>query len=330
MDASSPRTVRADDTSPDTPLFAAIDVGSHSVKLRVAARDPVRRWRTVADAVQITGLGRGEPRRDGLDPTAQDATLAALARFARQLQTVPVAGVAAVGTAVLREAADVDRFVARVRRETGLPLEVIAGEEEARLTYLGAHDAIMDPAGREPREPRPALVACDIGGRSTELAWGRGPRPHDRRSLELGTITLTTRFGLDGAVGPAVVDAATAHAAAVLRQLPALPAGAVLVGIGATPASLEALRRGEAVADGEQVHGARLTLDDIAAQVRRLRSLAAADRRTLAGLHPGRAAVILAGAVLCAAVVAHAGADPLVVSAHGLRRGLLVHRFGAA
>jgi exopolyphosphatase/guanosine-5'-triphosphate,3'-diphosphate pyrophosphatase len=303
-----------------TPLHAAIDVGSYSVKLRVARRRGDR-WETVADEVEVTGLGHGEPRRDGLDPGGREATLAALQRMARTLAALGVREVVTVGTAVLRHAPDTSRFVEEVERRTGLVLEVISGETEARLTYLGAFDALAAPSS--------GLVACDIGGASTEFAWGRTGDPDGRLSLEIGTITLTRRFGLERAVDPATVAAAADAVAATLRELPVLPSDATLVGIGATPASLVALERGEPIADGEQVHGAPVAADLADRWVSRLRRLDARARRDLPGLHPDRAPVILAGAILTRGVLAHRHDATMRVSAHGLRRGLLVDRFGA-
>lgn len=304
------------------PMHAAIDVGSHSIKLCLARRDAQGQWRRVLDQVEVTGLGLGDPSRQGLDPTGRNRTLAALAAMARTCHAHQVAGVAAVGTAVLRSACDAVAFVAAVREQTGLPLEVITGQEEARLTYIGAM------AGLAPCTADGVDLAFDIGGRSTEFAWGRGPRPQQHHSLDLGTITLTDAHGLDHAVTAAVTDKADQQVVASLAELPPRPPVRRLVGIGATPGSLVAMAQERDIADRLDVHQALLPGQTVGALVETLRRLDAAGRRALPGLHPGRAPVILAGSLLVRSIITTWPGIPLMVSATGLREGLLDDRFG--
>jgi exopolyphosphatase/guanosine-5'-triphosphate,3'-diphosphate pyrophosphatase len=305
-----------------SPRAAAIDVGSHSVKLTVAERDG-RNWRTRCERVEITGLGRGEPRRDGLDPAARQRTLAVLSDFADILRREEVGAVVAVATAVLRHAPDAGSFVAAVRERTGIAIEVLSGDEEARLTYLGAVSTLPAPAGGG------IQLVFDIGGASTELAWGSGRRPEGRLSLDLGTIALARRHGLETAVPPETVAEARAEVDGLLAGLPAVPVPVRLVGIGATPTTMLALERGRAIADGDEAHGQPLTREAIARQIERLRRLAAPARRELPGLHPDRAEVVLAGALITAAVAARWSPTPILLSACGLRAGLLRDRFDA-
>ncbi|MEZ4387587.1 MAG: hypothetical protein R3D98_08425 [Candidatus Krumholzibacteriia bacterium] len=303
-------------------MFAAIDVGSHSTKLVLARRDPQGAWRRHLERVVVTGLGLGDPDRDGLDPAGRARTLAALAELARICRDHGVTDVVTAGTAVLRRARDAGDFVDQVRRETGLDLVVISGDEEARLTYLGA------VGGLAPSDDEGVDLAFDVGGRSTELAWGRRDIPDDRRSLDLGTISLMNAYGLDGAVTPEVAAAAAGAVAAALDLLPPVPAVRRLVGIGATPGSLVAIREARDVADSLEVHGARLARDEIAGLCARLRGLDLAARTGLPGLHAGRAPVILAGGLITGAVADRWPAAPLIISATGLREGLLADRFG--
>jgi len=305
------------------PMHAAIDVGSHSAKLCLARRDTRGQWQRVLEQVEVTGLGLGDPSRQGLDPDGRARTLAALAAMARTCAAHQVAGVVAVGTAVLRSARDAATFLAEVREQTGLPLEVITGTEEARLTYVGAM-ADLAPCAADGVD-----LAFDVGGRSTEFAWGRGPRPDQHHSLDLGTITLTAAHGLDGPVTAAVVDDAVQQITAALAGLPPRPPVRRLVGIGATPGSLVAIAQERDIADSLGVHQAPLTGQAVADLVEVLRRLDTTGRRGLPGLHPGRAAVILAGALMVQSITTTWPGIPLIVSATGLREGLLVDRFGA-
>lgn len=304
-------------------LHAAIDVGSHSVKLTLARRDDAGRWQPVLENVRVTGLGAGDPARDGLAPEGCTRTVAALTDFLAICREHDVVRVSAVGTAVFRRADDAPDFVARIRGTLGLTIEVVSGEDEAALTYRGAL-ASLPPAAADRLD-----LACDIGGHSTELAWGSGSEPADLRSLDLGTISLARAHGLDTAATSEQVAAARAAVGDRLAGLSVAGHVARLVAIGATPGSLIALDRGEEIADGAAVHGRPLRRDLVAEQIDRLGPLTTAERRRLAGLHPDRAPVILAGAVIVGAIQDRWPEAPMVVSSAGLREGVLAHRSGA-
>lgn len=304
----------------ESPLFAAVDVGSHSVKLRLARRDPAAGWRTACEQVVITKLGCRELGRSGLSPAGRARTLAALQGFAALATERGVTAVAAVATMVLRQSPDAGAFVAEVHRSTGIDLEVISGQEEARLGYLGAFMSQPPTRGE-------TILVVDIGGASTELAWGRRPRPEGCCSLELGTITLTEAHALDR-IAATRVAAARAQVAAALAAVPAVDAIERILAIGATPASLLSLHDGLDLADSARGHGRELARDAVRAQIERLQRLPAAARRDLPGLHPDRAVVILAGAIITAEIGRRWPRAPMIVSAGGLRLGLLEDRFG--
>ncbi len=309
-------------TKPDSPSppYAAIDVGSHSVKLRIARRTPDG-WVTEMERVDVTALGVGDVARDGLEPAAVDRTLEALRNYAHTARALGAAGVTAAGTAVLRVAAGADRFAACFRDATGIPLDIIEGDEEARLTYLGAVASLPPTEG-------PRLV-FDIGGKSTELAWGRARTPDGRRSLDVGTISLAMAHGLDNLAGADQLDDARRAMDDALATLPTVPAPMQLVGIGATPAGILSLDDGRDLADSMEIHGRPLGRAVVDHWIDRLARVDAGGRRRLPGLNPDRGRVILAGAVITAAIAARWPDAPLVISACGLRVGLLEDRFGA-
>ncbi|MDD5720463.1 MAG: hypothetical protein PHQ53_12310 [Candidatus Krumholzibacteria bacterium] len=307
---------------PPRPLYAVIDVGSHSIKLSVARRNPAAVWQVEFEDVVVTGLGVGNSRENGLDPAACERTVAALQVFAAKIDALGVADYRAVATMVLRRARDAERFVARVREQTGLQLGIISGEDEARLAYLGAYLGLHE-------SPRGPVLAIDIGGSSTEIAWGNGRAPDACVSLPFGTISVTGDHGLADAVSAATVAAATDAVGRSLAEVPVVPALQHLLAVGATPASLAALRLGAPIADSRQAHGLVLAPQDVAMLIDRLRALPAIDRRRLPGLHPERAEVILAGAVIVAAVMRRWPGVAAVVSSCDLRLGVLEDSFAA-
>lgn len=304
-------------------LYAAIDIGSHSVKLTMAWLDPERGWHLADERVLVTGLGRDRQADEPLNGDARVRTLTALRTFAAAAREAGAEAIATVGTAVLREAPDAAAFVTAAHHEAGLDLEVISGQDEARLSYLGAR------LGQVKRAEGPILTV-DIGGGSTEIAWGSTLVPDGVASLPLGSLSLTASFQLAQAVPATVVKEATDHALSVLHTLTNVPLCRRALMLGATPASLIAIIAHQPIADSQESHGLMVRRGAIDAWLDRVRRLDLAGRRAMPGLHPERAAVILGGLVLVHAVAKRWPKARMHVSAYDLRLGLLADRFGGA
>jgi exopolyphosphatase / guanosine-5'-triphosphate,3'-diphosphate pyrophosphatase len=301
--------------------YAAVDVGTNSVKFHVGERSADGEWRTVVDRAEVTRLGEGLASTGRLDEAAIERTAAAVAGMAAEAQREDAEAVAAVGTAGLRVATNADAFVDAVRERCGLRVEVISGEEEARLAYLAARAGLGPVHG--------TAVVFDSGGGSTQFTFGDGDRVDERFSLNVGAVRLTERYGLDGAVSEDALATALAGIAEELRPLDARPAPEAIIGMGGAVTNLAAVAHGLETYDADVVHGTRLDGDEIDHQIERYRTRTAAERRAIVGLQPARAEVILAGACIVRTVVVLLGRDSLVVSDRGLRHGVLVERFGA-
>ena len=163
-------------------LFAVLDLGSNSFHLLLARRQggDLHTVEMGKDKVQLLG-----GFRDGrLTDEAMGRGLDSLRRFAQRLTAVPRSQLRMVGTHALREAENRDDFVAEAERIMGTRLRVISGEEEARLIYTGvAHHAPMKGNGTR--------LVIDIGGGSTELAWGTGAQPGELLSCKTGCVSLS-------------------------------------------------------------------------------------------------------------------------------------------
>ena len=165
-------------------LYAALDLGSNSFHLLLARRS-ADGFETVERIKEKVRLLAGF--RDGrLHPDAMDRGRACLARFAQRLAAVPRGNLKMAGTHALREASNRAEFVRSAEAILGVPLEVVSGQDEARLVYLGV-------AHHLPREPGRGRLVVDVGGGSTELAWGNGHRGEPARvvSLKVGCVSLT-------------------------------------------------------------------------------------------------------------------------------------------
>jgi len=297
-------------------VAAAIDVGSNSVLLLTVAVGLDARVRTVDTALETTRLGTR--LRDGglLDGDARRRTIAAVEAFAARARRAGADGVWAFATAAVRRAADGDAFAREVEETAGVSLEVLSGAREAALAYTAVAHGL--PAVRGP------LLVVDVGGGTTELTLGQGETVGETASLSLGALALT-----ESGASPLA-----AHVDGILAgcELPARAAlrGASLAASGGTATALAALDLGLVHYDPGRVHGHRLARDALAALVARLATLPPAAVASLAGLDPGRAAILPAGAVVLERVVAAARAKAVTVSDHGVRHGYLRERLLAA
>lgn len=304
----------------DPRALAAIDVGTNSVHMVVARPVPGGPPDFLARERMPVRLGSGGSDMKQLRPDAIDRAVAALDQC-RRIAEAHEADVAAVATSAVREAANAADFLRRARTEAGVSVEVVSGVEEARLIHLGALSAV-------PIAGRPHLV-IDIGGGSTEVIVGAGTEPTLARSLKLGHIRLTDRFFPGGHVEPGAVKACRRHIQAFIAPfLREMTDFEVAVGCSGTIEALAlmgAARRGAPLrAVGNAALGRRdldAVVDDILARPD------PADRAKMAGLDPGRAEVIAAGAVLLRQMFKALGIQTLTVSTGALREGLLLDRF---
>jgi exopolyphosphatase / guanosine-5'-triphosphate,3'-diphosphate pyrophosphatase len=300
--------------------FAVLDVGTNSVKFHVGERAADGSWTTVVDRADVTRLGQGAAGDGTLAGEPIERTVAAIVAMAEEARGLGVEAIAAVGTAGLRSAPNRDELLGAVRDRAGVEIEVIAGEEEARLAYRAATAELGSPDG--------PLAVFDTGGGSSQFTFGEDGRIDEQWSVNVGAARFTEQFGLDGAVSEETVRAAQSAIAAELDRLDGRAHPAGLVGMGGANTNLAAVKHGLATYDSEVVQGTVLDLAEIDRQIEMYRTADADARRSIVGLQPNRAEVILGGACIVRTVVATLGCDALTVSDRGLRHGLLVERFG--
>jgi exopolyphosphatase/guanosine-5'-triphosphate,3'-diphosphate pyrophosphatase len=300
---------------------AVVDVGTNSVKFQVAEQRPDGTWRTLVDRAEVTRLGEGTDERGRLGEEAKARTLEAIAGMAAEARRAGAEELAAVGTAALRKASDGAGFVDAVEERCGVRIDVISGEEEARLAYLAAVSALVLPSG--------PVVVFDTGGGSSQFTFGHGARVDEQVSVDVGAVRLTAQFGLDGAVSEDTLRAAREAVAADFGVLDGKTGPAALVGLGGAVTNLAAVKLGLATYDPEVVQGAVLDRAEVDRQLELYRTRSSGERRSIVGLQPGRAEVILAGACIVRTVLDRLDCDSLTVSDRGLRHGVLVDRFGS-
>src|SRR5213082_3352018 len=167
------------------PTFAAIDIGSNSVRLKIA-RLVGHRLREIVEDREVTRLGESVFRSGFLSPEAMENTIKVLRRFHRTVQREAAETVRVVGTSALRDARNGRAFLEWVRSATGWKVEIISGLEEARLIHLGLVSSIRVSAS--------TVLMVDLGGGSCELTISSGGHIRDTVSLPLGAVRLTNEF----------------------------------------------------------------------------------------------------------------------------------------
>ncbi len=299
--------------------FAVVDVGTNSVKFYVAERQDDGTWTTVLERSEVTRLGEGLDRSGRLGAEPVRRTADAIAAMVEEALGLGVDDIAAVGTAGLRIAPNRDELLDAVRERTGLAVEVVPGEEEARLAYLatkaalGLHDE--------------AVVDFDTGGGSSQFTFGHGDRVDEQFSVPVGAVRFTEEFGLDGPVDEARLGEAEDAIAAALEPLDRRRAPDALIGMGGAVTNIAAVQHELAEYDPDVVRGARLERAEVERQIELYRTRTADERRSIVGLQPKRAEVILAGACIVLTVMRKLDAGSLTVSDRGLRHGLMEERF---
>jgi len=302
--------------------YAAIDVGTNSVLLLVAEKDSDNRWSSVFERAEITRLGRGVDASRRLAPESIAATVAAIEGFVRDAALHEASEIVVSATSAARDAVNGAEFLELTRQRAGVTVEIISGAEEARLSFASAH---ADFGGDSP------LVVVDIGGGSTELIFGdRSGAISFRHSFDVGAVRLTERLVKNDPPHPHELAQIEQVLTETFATLPAPSAGTRLVGVAGTVTTVAAIVRRVEPYDPTVVHGLELTREEIDQTVTRLQQLPLALRRSLPGLQPKRADVVVAGAMVLRAVVSRIGAKNCTVSDRGLRWGLLADRFGAA
>jgi exopolyphosphatase/guanosine-5'-triphosphate,3'-diphosphate pyrophosphatase len=232
-----------------------------------------------------------------------------------------VRAIAAVGTAGLRIAANGNEIVGAIQARTGVHIEVISGEEEGRLAYVAAKAGLGLNKG--------SLVVFDTGGGSSQFTFGHDASVDERFSVDVGAVRYTERYGLDHAVSPEVLGEAMAAIAADLARIDGRAVPDALVAMGGAVTNITAVSHRLATYDPAVVQGSVLDRAEIDRQIELYRSLDADARRTIVGLQPKRAEVILAGACIVRTVMEKLGKESFAVSDRGLRHGVLAERFGA-
>ncbi len=296
--------------------FATIDIGTNSVLMLVveAVGSDLHR---VVDRAVITRLGRGVDRAGHLEAEASRRTLECLQSYADELKQLQVSNCHAVGTSALRDAAGGDEFLNHAERILGTRPRVLTGQQEADLSFGGALSG-LNFAGK--------ATVFDVGGGSTEIISGDASdgsvRIADAISLNIGAVRLHERHVSHDPPLPEELRAVKQDVRKHLPDSARYGGSPLVVGVAGTVTTLFAVSKKLQHYQGDQVHGQRLSREEIANWTSVLGAMSLAERCNVPGLDPRRADVVVTGAVVVGEVMDWLQANAIIVSDRGLRWGL--------
>lgn len=302
---------------------AAYDCGTNSLRLLVADVDPARGTMTeLARDMRIVRLGEGVDRTGRIGDAALGRTLDALRDFDAVARGFGVDRTRFCATSAARDAENAAEFAAAVHEVIGVEPEVISGDQEAALSFAGAVGA-LGPLGRSDH-PQPYLVV-DIGGGSTEFILG-AETVTASRSLDIGSVRLAERHFADDPPSAEQVAAATADVEAAIDTLAGagvdLTTARTVVGVAGTITTIAAGALGLATYDRTAIHHADLPVGRVQETIAQLIAMSSMQRRALGYMHPGRADVIGAGAVILDVLLRRTRVGSVLVSEQDILDGI--------
>jgi len=299
---------------------AAVDIGTNSTRLLVGDVDGHGRDATLTTLdrrMRITRLGQGVNATRRLVPEAIERTAAVLQEYRKAADDLGVTAMRATATSAARDASNRDDFFAAAREALGITPELLSGEDEARLSFLGATAELVD-------EPAPYLVV-DIGGGSTEFVVGT-TAPEALTSIDVGCVRITEQFLSSDPPTAEELSCAVSvvrdYLADVARDIPEIREAKTLVGLAGTITTVAAIEQGLPSYDRDRIHGFRLSRPAAEDVFRTLAVESVAQRRQNPGLEPERADVIVGGVVVLVSILRFLEHDEVLVSEADILDGL--------
>jgi len=309
--------------------LAAVDIGTNSVRLLVADVDgegASARVTTLDRRMRITRLGQGVDGDRRLHRDAVARTLTVLDQYGAVVRDLGVETLRATATSAARDAANRDDLFVPAEQALGRRPELLSGEEEARLSFLGATAGLSGTAGSGGMgAPAPYLVV-DIGGGSTEFVLGTDA-PTGLISIDVGCVRVTEQFLHSDPPAAEELSAAVSvvrdHLADVEREIPELRTAQTLVGLAGTVTTVAAVEQGLPEYDRARIHHFRLTRAAVEDVFRTLALESIEQRRHNPGLEAERVDVIVGGTIVLAAILRTFGFDEVLVSEDDILDGIV-------
>jgi len=297
--------------------LAVIDVGSNSFRL-VVFTSTADWWKRTDEIHEPVRVGEGLDASGELQPEPMERALETLELYAHFCRATAIEHVRPVATSAIRDAGNQAAFLEAAKERSGLEIEVLSGENEARYGYLAAVNSTTVSDG----------VVLDLGGGSMQLTRVSDRREASARSWPLGAVRMTERFFPNGGRAKGKqVRALREHVASELASAPWLAEGGRLAGIGGTVRNLAAAVQLAADLPSYGVQGFRITRDALASLISDFEDMTPSERGKVAGIKAERGDLILAGALVIEAVMEAGGFSDLEATEAGLREGVFFESY---
>ncbi len=304
--------------------FASIDLGTNTFRLLIAELGDGKTLKTLSSENRIVRLGEGFSERKFIRPEALERALAALCTFKKLICKETVSGLIVTGTSAVRDAENRETFLATIKEKCGFEVDVLSGEEEARLTLLG-----VSMTFQESEKENESTVVIDIGGGSTELIPAERRQSRFLLSLDLGAVTLSEKYlHSDPPTLDEMKQLKDEIASALSKIVHHFPERCRFSGTAGTVTTLAAIDQAMIHYDPNKINHYLISRARIAQILENLSTLPKEKRRNIPGLEKGREDIIIAGTMILLKVMDLFDYDPLHVSDYGLREGVLIDRFG--
>jgi exopolyphosphatase / guanosine-5'-triphosphate,3'-diphosphate pyrophosphatase len=296
------------------PTFAAVDIGSNSVRLKIARLESGR-LHPIHEDREVTRLGESVFRSGFLTPESMSETIKVMRRFHRAVQQIGIDSVRVVATSALRDARNSQAFLEWVRSATGWRVEIISGLEEARLIHLGL--VSISRVGRS------TTLMIDLGGGSCELTVTRDGHIRDAVSLPLGAVRLTDEFLRHDPVRKGELKRLRGFVTREVNRIARRIGSARVKNVIATSGTAAALAAAAAHQRRKRRQRQMVTRAEMTRLTKRLARLPVAERRKMEGIGPRRAEIIVAGATVYRELLDRLHLGGFRYSPLGLRDGIL-------
>lgn len=290
---------------------AALDLGSNTSLLLVAEVEEQRLKRVLSDETTITRLGQGVHASRRFHPEAMARMQACLANYQKKINDLECEKIVAVATSAARDVENGEELI-KLGRRFGIPIHIISGQTEARLTFRGA---LCDRATSD------GIAVIDVGGGSTEIITNQGGDIKGT-SVDVGSVRLSEIFVKSDPISILERTQLKEYVLQALQRAP-VPQAAIqeIVAVAGTPTTLAALDQQSEFKE-EVIHGYHMPLPVIEQWIERLSLMPLAQREALTGMQPKRADVIVAGAIILSQAVRALGKSEVTVSTRGVRYGV--------
>ena len=296
---------------------ASIDIGTNTILLLIAEVEG-EKLEPLFEMETIVRLGEGVHKNGILLKEATDRGLQTLTQYLGRCQTMGVQRIFAVGTSALREAKNSEDFLRLVKDRLDLSIEIISGEEEARLSFLAV--------ARDLKEWKKSILVVDVGGGSTEFILGKGDQIAQWVSLPLGSVRFTEQFLRSDPVREKEWEQMEGEILKLLVHIPHSGEAFSMVAVGGTATTLASVEQGLKEFTIDKIHHFLLIKEALGKQLLLYRSKTLEERKKIPGLPPNRADVILAGGAILYMAMEELNCLSALVSCHGIRYGLLYKR----